>query len=205
MSSEVLWDRVREPVEYSQAVELIQRYAAGVKDGSMQQRVMLLEHQEVYTSPKALDVGAIYGIKLQPTNRGGDITYHGPGQRLIYPILDLRRYKMDLHWYVSALENWVAAALQKLNIPAFRKELSRGIWLEHNSQIAKIGFVGIRIQSWITLHGCAVNISNSIKYFSHIKPCGIENCKVTSCREAGHCVSLEEFDLSLIESFNSFF
>lgn len=205
MPEEVLWERFSKPVEYSKAIKLMEHYVAGVKEGSIEQRVMLLEHHKVYTSPRKQEAEPISGVKLKQTNRGGDITHHGPGQRVIYPILDLKRYRMDLHWYVSSLENWVVAALRRLNIPALTKELSRGVWLEHNSQIAKIGFIGVRVQSWITSHGCAVNISNSIKYFSHIKPCGIENCKVTSCKKAGYNTSLEEFDLSLINSFNNFF
>lgn len=203
--AEPLWETWREPIGYDQAMKLMRAYVKGVQEGSMRQRVMLLQHSPVYTSPQAPDNASINGIKLEKTSRGGSVTYHGPGQRVIYPVLDLNCYKRDLHWYVSSLEGWIAEALLKLQVPAFTSKLNRGIWLEHEDSIAKLGSIGVRIEGWVTSHGCAVNISNSLEYFSHINPCGMQGCKVVSCKAAGYRVTMEDFDQSLIESFSRFF
>lgn len=199
---QVRWKIYDDPLPYRAAMEILQQKAREVSNGQ-EQSVLLLEHLEVYTSREGS--GQIKGIPLEQTDRGGGITYHNPGQRVIYPILNLKNYGKDLRWYVLTLEDWIAHSLNLLGVPAFCKEETRGIWLKENGGEAKIGFIGVRVSKWVTLHGAAVNIANDLVNFLKIDPCGLKACSVTSCQAAGYKVTLPQFDQALMNCFFKFF
>jgi lipoyl(octanoyl) transferase len=139
------------------------------------------------------------------TGRGGRYTYHGPGQRIGYVVLDLRERRRDVRCYVHALEGWVIAALAECGIEAFRAQGRIGIWTRDAAgREAKIGAIGVRIRQWVTLHGFAVNLSPDLSHFTGIVPCGIAEFPVTSAAALGKDVSIERFDSALSATFLPF-
>ncbi len=122
------------------------------------------------------------GVAFYPTNRGGDITYHGPGQLVVYPVLDLENFFMDIHRYLRLLEEAVIATLKDFNILGGRVQGLTGVWLDHQDaqQARKICALGIRTSRWVTMHGLALNVNTDLQYFDHIVPCGIQDKKTTS-------------------------
>ena len=175
----------------------------------MRDTVILTEHHNIYTAGLTIKKNSEVrnNIPLVKTSRGGKITYHGPGQRIIYPIINLNssHLKKDIHLYISKLQASIINSLAKFSINAFALKKQPGVWVKKNTQIAKIAFIGIRIKKWISFHGCAINIATNLKYYNDITPCGIKNCLVTSCHDLGKEISLEEFDEIFKEEFTKEF
>jgi lipoyl(octanoyl) transferase len=155
--------------------------------------VLLLEHEPVYTIGRLPDKSSLRGLDQLPypvfeTNRGGQATYHGPGQLVGYPILDLRVRGRDLHVYLRNLENLLIDLAQDFGISASRVEGKTGVWVEDR----KIASIGVGVRKWVTMHGFALNVSNDLHGFQHIIPCGIANVRMTSIsRELSNEISLE--------------
>jgi lipoyl(octanoyl) transferase len=208
MTANIEWRAEAARVDYADALAAMETRAAAVTRGEARELVWLLEHPPVYTAgTSATDAAELLDPRfpVHRTGRGGRYTYHGPGQRIGYVVLDLRERRRDVRCYVHALEGWVIAALGKVGIEAFRAEGRIGIWTpDRQGREAKIGAIGVRIRQWVTLHGFAVNLSPDMDHFSGIVPCGIAEHPVTSAAALGHDIAPERFDSALWDTFLPF-
>ena len=153
-------------------------------DRSSPDELLLLEHEPVYTIGRTPDRSSLLDASrlphpLYPINRGGQATYHGPGQLMGYPIIDLRRYGQDLHRYLRWLERLLIEFLSEYQIPAQRRDGLTGVWIENR----KIASIGVGVRHWITMHGFALNVGGNLSPFAHIVPCGISHLAMTSMKE----------------------
>jgi lipoyl(octanoyl) transferase len=192
---------------YADALAEMEARAAAVTRGEARELVWLLEHPPVYTAGTSADPVELLDAQfpVHQTGRGGRYTYHGPGQRIGYVVLDLRERRRDVRNYVHALEGWVIAALAELGIEAFRAPGRIGIWTLDRGVEAKIGAIGVRIRQWVTLHGFAVNLNPDLTHFGGIVPCGIAEFPVTSAAALGLDITPERFDGALSATFLPFF
>lgn len=202
------WQTLPALSEYSETVSLMEECVSKVILGEEKPLVMLVEHKPVYTagtSAAATDILAESDIPVIYTGRGGKITYHGPGQRVIYPILDLKLppFNRDLKKYVRFLENWIIKVLKAYNISGYCYNDSSmvGVWVNTEAGPRKIAAIGIRVKKWVSYHGVAINISTDLSNYKHIVPCGIRGFGVTSLAKLGVNTTLEEFDQYLINCF----
>jgi lipoyl(octanoyl) transferase len=168
--------------EFAQALALQEELAAKKKeDASLEDQLLLLEHEPVYTIGRTPDRSSLLGSTHLPhpvfsINRGGQATYHGPGQLMGYPIIDLRQCGQDLHKYLRWLEQLLIDLLARYDIAAQRRESLTGVWVENR----KIASIGVGVRHWITMHGFALNVCGDLSPFDHIVPCGINNVAITS-------------------------
>lgn len=182
-------------IAYDAALDLQQELAAKRLAGEIDDTILLLEHDPVYTigrtrDQSSLKEAAAQGLNVVEINRGGQATYHGPGQLVGYLILDLNSYGRDLHTYLRALEDALIAACQDFGIDAGRREGLTGVWIENR----KIASIGVGVKKWISMHGFAINVASDVSGFTAIVPCGIQDVEMTSVeRESGRSVSVEEF------------
>jgi lipoyl(octanoyl) transferase len=183
-------------VDYASALELQQALATERKQGLIGDQLLLLEHPHVITQGRnghaenvlaGEDILARAGIAFHPTDRGGDVTYHGPGQLVGYPILDLRDWKRDVGAYVRAVEETLIATLADYGIAAGRIPKLTGVWVDGR----KIAAIGVHLSRWVTSHGFALNVSTDLSYFQYIVPCGLTK-PVTSMAALGVRASLDE-------------
>jgi lipoyl(octanoyl) transferase len=169
--------------------------------------VWLLEHPPVYTAGTSADPSELVDPRFPvvPAGRGGRYTYHGPGQRVGYLVLDLNRRGRDVRCFVHAVEGWVIAALARIGIAAFRAPGRIGIWTQDAAgQEAKIGAIGIRVRRWVTLHGFSVNLSPDLQHFTGIVPCGLADYPVTSAAALGMSSDPATFDAALAFTAEAF-
>ena len=206
MASPIEWRVEPGRVEYGAAHAEMEARAAAVTAREAAELVWLLEHPPVYTAGTSADPNELLDARfpVHRTGRGGRYTYHGPGQRIGYVVLDLRDRRRDVRNYVHALEGWVIAALGVLDIEAFRAPGRIGIWTLDRGTEAKIGAIGVRIRQWVTLHGFAVNLSPLLADFAGIVPCGIAEFPVTSAAALGKTISPGTFDQALSATFMPF-
>jgi lipoyl(octanoyl) transferase len=191
--------------------------SAGLPSEPGTHHLLFCEHPPVYTMGKSGDMGHVLlsedeiasrGISFYHTNRGGDITFHGPGQVVGYPILDLERFRADLGWYLRSLEEVVIGALSDFGIEGGRSVGETGVWIDAGvpGMERKICAMGVRCSRWVTMHGFALNVNTDLAYFDHIVPCGIRGKQVASMeRELGKPVSLFDVKESLKDSFEEVF
>ncbi|HEX8527086.1 lipoyl(octanoyl) transferase LipB [Allosphingosinicella sp.] len=185
---------------YPEALAEMEARAAAIRSGEADELVWLLEHPPLYTAGTSADPAELFnplGFPVFEAGRGGRYTYHGPGQRVGYVMLDLDRRGRDVRRYVHSLEDWVIDALGRLGVEAWRAPGRIGIWTERSGREAKIGAIGVRVRRWVTLHGFAVNLAPELSHFSGIVPCGIADFPVTSLGEMGESARPERFDLAL--------
>ena len=196
-------------LDYGQALELQQQLVAERKQGLVSDQLLLLEHPHVITLGRnghmenllaGNDILSRAGISFFPTNRGGDVTYHGPGQLVGYPILDLREWKRDVVGYVRAIEQVIIYTLADFGISASRIPKLTGVWVGER----KIAAIGVHISRWVTSHGFALNVSTDLSYFQYIVPCGLTK-PVTSMNQLGVAVDLSEVSQSLAAHFGRVF
>ncbi len=183
---------------YQDALEIQEYRHHQVSTGVLPEAIYFLEHPHILTMGRrtnpenCLNTNGPDGtsIELVRTNRGGDITYHGPGQLIGYPILDLRRRGNDLHLYLRNLENCLMEALSDFNVESFKRRGFTGVWTSKG----KIASIGIGVRRWTTMHGFALNICTDLRYFDLIRPCGISDCKMVSLTEIlGHPLTVARF------------
>ena len=187
-------------VPYPQALAEMEARAAAIRDGSAGELIWLLEHPPLYTagtSAAADELLAPTRFPVFPTGRGGRYTYHGPGQRVGYVLLDLERRGRDVRAYVHALEQWVMAALARCGIAAHAADGRIGIWVDTPGGEAKIGAIGVRVRRWVTLHGFSINVSPDLSHFSGIVPCGLAGFPVTSVAALGNAAAMRDIDAAL--------
>ncbi|WP_293800503.1 lipoyl(octanoyl) transferase LipB [uncultured Bosea sp.] len=212
---------VPEPVEwvvaegltgYDEAVAEMEARAALIADGLARERVWLVEHPPLYTagtSARDEDLIAPERFPVFRSGRGGQFTYHGPGQRVAYVMLDLKRRQPDLRRFVAALEGWLIGALDGFNVRGERREDRVGVWVRRPDKSAgtedKIAAIGIRVRRWVSFHGISLNVEPDLTHFDGIVPCGVSQHGVTSLVDLGLPVTMPEVDSVLREAFERVF
>lgn len=194
------WRRDTAPVPYRDALVEQERRNAAIAAGEAAELVWLLEHPPVYTAGTSAPASELLDARFDvvETGRGGRYTYHGPGQRIGYVLLDLSRRGRDVRRFVHALEDWVIATLGDFGVEAWAVPDRIGIWTRDvDGTEAKIGAIGVRVRKWVTMHGFAVNLEPELSHFSGIVPCGIAEYGVTSLARLGLAVAPEEWDGAL--------
>ena len=205
----------QQPVDYEEAVAFMEAHVQLINEGKAQERVWLLEHPPLYTGGTSAKEGDL----LQPdrfpvykTKRGGQFTYHGPGQRVIYVMLNLAERQKDVRLYVQDLERFVINTLERFNVTGVIRDGRVGVWVNRTQSGGpqrddKIAAIGVRIKRWITYHGIGLNIEPDLEHFTGITPCGIaeQSLGVTSMVDLGLPVTMEEVDAVLIEEFEKIF
>jgi len=195
------------PVPYEEALRFMEGRAATVRQGSASECVWLLEHPPLFTAGTSADPAELFNPQHFPVyeaGRGGRYTYHGPGQRVGYVMLDLEKRGKDIRRFVHSLEGWMIDALAELGVTAHRAPGRIGIWVGEGAGEAKIGALGVRVKRWVTLHGFALNVAPDLSHFSGIVPCGIAEFGVTSLAELGKQMPLTRVDAALKQSFLPF-
>jgi lipoyl(octanoyl) transferase len=189
------------PVPYREALAQMTERNAAIAAGEARELVWLLEHPPVYTAGTSAAAAELLDPRFDvvEAGRGGRYTYHGPGQRIGYVLLDLRKRARDARGFVHALEGWVIDTLDSFGVEGFRSEGRIGIWTRDvDGREAKIGAIGVRIRKWVTMHGFSVNLSPDLSHFAGIVPCGIEEFGVTSMERLGRTVSAADWDDALL-------
>jgi lipoyl(octanoyl) transferase len=192
---------------YPEALAAMEKRAAAIREGSAEELIWLLEHPPLFTSGTSADPAELFnpqGFPVHAAGRGGRYTYHGPGQRVGYVLLDLDRRGRDVRRFVHALEGWIINTLGVLGVAARRAPGRIGIWADGPSGEAKVGAIGVRVRRWVTLHGFAVNLAPELSHFSGIVPCGIAEFPVTSLDEMGVSCGQDDFDLALRQGLCDF-
>jgi lipoyl(octanoyl) transferase len=192
---------------YPEALAEMEARAGAIRAGEARELIWLLEHPPLYTAGTSADPAELFnpqGFPVFEAGRGGRYTYHGPGQRVGYVLLDLDRRGRDVRRFVRALEEWLIATLAALGVAARRAPGRIGIWTDWNGIEAKVGAIGVRVRRWVTLHGFALNLCPELSHFSGIVPCGIAEFPVTSLDEMGVSFGQEHFDLALKQGLDLF-
>ena len=205
-------------VPYEDAVVEMEQRAAAIHRGDAAERVWLVEHPPLYTAGTSAKPGDLLDARFPvfQTGRGGQFTYHGPGQRVAYVMLDLKRRRPDVRAFVAALEAWVIATLAAFNVAGERREDRVGVWVRRPDKHAgaggamaedKIAAIGIRIRQWVTFHGISINVEPDLSHFSGITPCGVRESHlgVTSLADLGLPVSMTDADIALRAAFEEIF
>ena len=197
--TDVEWRVAEAPVPYEVALAWMEERAAAVAAGRARECIWLLEHPPLYTSGTSANAAELLDPRfpVHAAGRGGRYTYHGPGQRIGYLILDIGKRGRDVRAFVHAVEGWIIDSLADLDVQARRVPGRIGIWTDDNGQEAKIGAIGIRLRRWVSMHGFSVNIDPDLTHFSGIVPCGIADHGVTSVAQLGKSAALATFDHAL--------
>ena len=194
-------------VPYRLALEAMNARNLAIQEGRAEELIWLLEHPPVYTAGTSAAAGDLLDPRFEVVSagRGGRYTYHGPGQRIGYVLLDLTRRVRDARLFVHALEDWVIATLRDFDVAAWRSPAGVGIWTQDiDGREAKIGAIGVRIRRWVTMHGFAVNLSPDLAHFGGIVPCGIADLGVTSMERLGRQVDAAAWDRALLARAGAF-
>ncbi len=205
------WKTSNKPVPYEEALTFMERRVNGIYKGVESECVWLLEHPPILTagaSARTEDLIEKDRFPVHITGRGGQFTYHGPGQRIIYAMLDLRRRGKDVRAYVCALEDLVIEALATFNVTGQRRSGRVGIWIDRGGgKEDKIAAIGVRVRRWVAFHGISINVEPDLTHFDTIVPCGISNPDygVTSLVDLGLPVSLADLDVALMAAFEEVF
>jgi len=205
---EVEWRRAAEPVSYPEAVAFMEERVRAIRAGEVGELVWLIEHPPLYTAGTSARVEDLIDPDYLPvyrSGRGGQYTYHGPGQRIAYVMLDLARRKPDIRAYVAALEGWVIAALADFGVRGERRAGRVGIWVETSEGEAKIAAIGVRVRRWITFHGISINVAPDLAQYRGIVACGIRDRGVTSLAALGIEADMAMVDAALERHFGAFF
>src|SRR3954453_1347843 len=209
----VEWRISEAPVPYPDAVAAMEARAEAIAAGNASELVWLLEHPPLYTAGTSGKEADLLDARLPlfTTGRGGQLTYHGPGQRVAYVMLDLKRREPDVRAYVASLEAWIIRALAAFNVRGERREDRVGVWvarpdkgLGHEDKIAAIG---VRLRRWVSFHGISINVDPDLEHFSAIVPCGVSDPRygVTSLVDLGLPVTMEDVDIALRQAFTEVF
>ena len=206
---DVEWRISDAPVPYPEAVAAMEARVAAIADGRAAELVWLLEHPPLYTSGTSGKASDLLDPRF-PTfasGRGGQLTYHGPGQRVAYVMLDLKRRRPDVRAYVASLEEWILRTLDAFNVRGERREDRVGVWVRRPDKGTgyedKIAAIGVRLRRWVSFHGIAINVEPELAHFSAIVPCGVADPRygVTSLVDLGLPVTMEDVDVALRQAF----
>jgi lipoyl(octanoyl) transferase len=195
-------------VPYPEALVAMEQRVAAIAAGTAAEQVWLLEHPPLYTAGTSADPAELLGIQPFPiyeTGRGGRHTYHGPGQRVAYVMLDLRQRGGDIRAHIQRLEEWVILALADFGVQGERRCDRIGVWVNNHGREEKIAAVGVRVRRWVTFHGIAINIAPDLGHFGGIVPCGIRDYGVTSLQVLGKNPDMAAFDTALARHWDRAF
>ena len=199
-------------IGYEEALSFMEARAAAIRDDDAPECVWLLEHSPLYTAGTSADLGDLLDARfpVHVAGRGGEYTYHGPGQRIAYAMLDLKKRGPDVRHYVQSLEEWVIRTLATFNVRGERREGRPGVWVRRTDIGAptredKIAALGVRVRRWVTLHGLSINLEPDLSHYNGIVPCGIAEHGVTSLSELGVTATMPELDMALREAFEEVF
>lgn len=203
------WIEQAELVDYETAVSEMERRVAAIREGTADEAVWLLEHPPLYTAGTSAKAEDLLNPRfpVYQTGRGGQYTYHGPGQRVAYVMLDLkkRQREPDIKKYVWQLEEWVIRTLADFGVTGERREGRVGIWVRDGRTESKIAAVGVRVRHWVTYHGISINVNPDLSHFSGIIPCGIKEFGVTKLQNLCSDATLNKIDSSLKANFGDVF
>jgi lipoyl(octanoyl) transferase len=209
----VEWQVSTAPVPYPEAVAAMEARVAAITAGKAPELVWLLEHPPLYSSGTSGKDADLLDARfpLFSTGRGGQLTYHGPGQRVAYVMLDLKRRRPDVRTYVASLEQWIIRALAAFNVRGERREDRVGVWVARpdkgQAHEDKIAAIGVRLRHWVSFHGISINVAPNLEHFSAIVPCGVTDARygVTSLVDLGLAVTMNDFDIALRQAFEEVF
>ena len=207
VKTHVEWITSSELVPYPEALAEMEARSAAIAESKAGELVWLLEHPPIYTAGTSAKDSDLLDARfpVYRTGRGGQFTYHGPGQRVGYVMLDLKRRKPDVRAYVHDLEQWLIETLKELGVKGERRKGRVGIWVQRGIREDKIAALGVRIKRWVSLHGVALNVAPDLSHFSGIVPCGVTAHGVTSLADLGIDVSMTVVDVALKGSFQKIF
>ena len=195
-------------IDYDSAIEIMNSHVSKMKKNKANEMLWFLEHNPIFTagtSAKEIDQNIKNKKLIRYVGRGGQWTWHGPGQRVVYIMLDLKQREKDIKKYVNNLEQWIISTLNFFNIEAIIHKQNPGVWIKKNNSFFKIASIGVRISHWITWHGISINFNPNLKPFEEIIPCGVKNGFVTSIEKEIDNITLDQFDKKLKENFSLFF
>ncbi len=213
----VQWEISEGEVDYDTALEKMDNYVQKIISGEADEKIWLLEHPSLYTAGTSANKKDLIEPNRFPvfeTKRGGQYTYHGPGQRVVYVMLDLNKRGKDVKKFVENLEAWIIGTLAEFNIVGHSRSGRVGIWVERHDKPKKINglvveekiaAIGVRLRKWITFHGLSINVDPDLSHFQGIVPCGIREYSVTSLVDLGLPVSMTDLDIALTKSFSKVF
>jgi lipoyl(octanoyl) transferase len=209
----VAWRVATAPIDYATALAVMEARVAAIADGAADELVWLIEHPPLYTAGTSARREDLLAPRFPvfPSGRGGQYTYHGPGQRVAYAMLDLRRRGCDVRRFVAELEEWLIRTLAAFNIRGERREDRVGVWVRRPDKGEacedKIAAIGIRVKRWVSLHGISLNVDPDLAHFDGIVPCGVTAPRygVTSFLDLGHIVTMPEVDMALRAAFAEVF
>src|ERR1700719_242248 len=209
----VEWRVSKAPVPYPEAIAAMEARVAAIASRQAPELVWLLEHPPLYTSGTSGKADDLLDARFPvfSTGRGGQLTYHGPGQRVAYVMLDLKRRRPDVRAYVAGLEEWIIRTLSAFNVRGERREDRVGVWVSRPDKGAsfedKIAAIGVRLRRWVSFHGIAINVEPDLSHFDAIVPCGVADPRygVTSLADLGHTLTMADVDIALRQAFEEVF
>jgi len=207
LPANIEWKVSEAPVAYEEALAFMEQRAAAIRAGAARECIWLLEHPPLFTAGTSADPAELLNpqdIPVFEAGRGGRYTYHGPGQRVGYVMLDLEKRGKDIRCFVHALEGWMIDTLAEFGVSAHRANGRIGIWVGTGADEAKIGALGVRVKRWVTLHGFALNVAPDLSHFGGIVPCGIAEYGVTSLADLGKQMPMAGVDACLKRGFHPF-
>ena len=190
------------PVEYKEAIDFLEKRLVQINQKKETELIWILEHPNIYTAGTSYNENEILdkSINVIKTNRGGKITYHGPGQTICYFVIDLNKRKKDIRKFTTTIENIIIQTLKEYQINSFNDRDNIGIWVNHKNKIKKIAAIGIRVSRWIAYHGFSINVNNNLENYNKIIPCGIKN-KSVSCLKLIKDQNYDELNDKIINNF----
>lgn len=197
------WRIETSPVAYDRAVSFMEERARQIREEGAPDMIWLLEHPPLYTAGTSAQAKDLLNPRfpVYPSGRGGQYTYHGPGQRVVYCMMDLQKRGSDLRRYICDLEEWIILALRQLGVTGERRVGRVGIWVATKNGEAKVAAVGVRVRKWVTYHGIAINVNPDLLHYAGIVPCGISNYGVTSLEALGCKASMKDLDRALQDTW----
>ena len=192
----------KKPVEYKKAITFLENRLIKLKNNKANELIWILEHPNTYTAGISYSDNEILdkNIKIVKTSRGGKVTWHGPGQKICYFVVDLNRRKKDIRKFISILEKTIIETLKEYKIQSYSDKKNIGIWINHDNQVKKVAAIGVRVKKWIAYHGFSININNNLNEYKKIIPCGIKDKKVTNLKQIKN-QEYKNFEKKIIKNF----
>ena len=194
----------KNPIKYEEAIRLMEKRLIDLNDNRSNELIWILEHDDIFTAGTSYNENEILNksINIIKTNRGGKITYHGPGQLICYFVIDLKKKGKDIRKFISAIEKTIIDTLKSYKIETFADKKNIGIWYNNDSKIQKVAAIGVRVSKWIAYHGFSINVTNNLEKYNSIIPCGIKDKGVTNLKKIND-QNYEQFEDKIIENFIS--
>ena len=192
----------KKPIEYNKAITFLENRLIKLKNNKANELIWILEHPNTYTAGISYRDNEILdkNIKIIKTSRGGKVTWHGPGQKICYFVIDLNRRKKDIRKFISILEKTIIETLKEYKIQSYSDKRNIGIWINHDNQVKKVAAIGVRVKKWIAYHGFSININNNLNEYKKIIPCGIKDKKVTNLKQIKN-QEYKNFEKKIIKNF----